>query len=46
MDLGTVKKKIQDHKYHEAREAIGELNLVWYNCMRFNPAINVSRWAK
>jgi hypothetical protein len=42
MDLGTVKKRLQEHRYHESREAIGELNLVWYNCMRFNPVFNVS----
>eukprot|EP01033_Poteriospumella_lacustris_P011621 gene11621-8276_t len=36
MDLGTVKKKIEEDKYETVEEIAADVRLVWSNCMLYN----------
>lgn len=36
IDLGTIKKNIEDRKYQTAEEIAQDIRLVWYNCMLYN----------
>jgi hypothetical protein len=36
MDLGYIKKRIQDRKYKSLQEACEDVRLVWTNCMTYN----------
>ena len=36
MDLGTIKKKINDNKYTSTEEIYKDIQLVWDNCKRYN----------
>jgi hypothetical protein len=46
MDLGTIWKKLQDGQYNDASEVLADLDLVWSNCLLYNPPGNaISDWA-
>lgn len=36
MDLGLVKKKVNEGKYKSIHEAAEDVRLIWKNCMTYN----------
>lgn len=36
MDLGTVMKKLKQHGYKSKKDFVGDLNLIWDNCLKYN----------
>lgn len=36
MDLGTIKKKIEDNRYDTIEDITADIRLVWWNCMHYN----------
>lgn len=36
MDLGTIKRKLENHEYKDPVEAVADIRLVWSNCMAYN----------
>ena len=36
MDLGTVRAKLESHKYNSEAECAEDIRLIWYNAMLFN----------
>jgi SAM-dependent methyltransferase len=46
MDLGTVSKKLENGQYTEASQFIADVDLVWRNCLLYNPPnSDVCAWA-
>ncbi|KAK8806807.1 hypothetical protein WA588_005607 [Blastocystis sp. NMH] len=37
MDLGTVKKKLDNDEYHDIYAFADDVHLIWYNCFLYNP---------
>ena len=37
MDLGTVKRKLENNEYRSAEEFAEDARLVWTNCYLYNP---------
>ena len=42
MDFGTIKKRLEHHYYHSAKECIKDFNTVFTNCYVYNKAGEVS----
>ena len=38
MDFGTIKKQLEQHYYHSAKECIEDFNTVFTNCYTYNKA--------
>ncbi len=36
MDLGTIKKKIENDEYEAVEDIANDIRLVWSNCMLYN----------
>ena len=43
MDLGTIKKRLENNYYANAQECIDDVNLVLRNCYTFNKPDHVSK---
>jgi len=47
MDLGTIGHKLQTDQYAQVSEFLEDLELVWSNCLLYNPPEDpISAWAK
>ncbi len=44
MDLTTVKNKLNSGQYQNSLQVKADINLIWYNCKKFNLEDSV-RWA-
>jgi hypothetical protein len=42
MDLGTIKKKLENYEYNDSKECIDDFNLMVENCLRYNKPGDVS----
>lgn len=42
MDLGTIKKKLENFDYNGSKECIEDFNLMFENCYRYNKPGDVS----
>lgn len=42
MDLGTIKKKLENNEYNNAKECIDDFNLMVDNCYKYNKPGDVS----
>lgn len=42
MDLGTIKKKLENYDYSGGKECIEDFNLMFENCYRYNKPGDVS----
>ncbi|KAH6652023.1 transcriptional activator spt7 [Truncatella angustata] len=40
MDLGTMTKKLKSTQYKSKADFVGDLNLIWDNCLRYNQDMN------
>ena len=42
MDMGNIKKKLENNVYHSAKECIEDFRLVFSNCYLYNKPTDVS----
>jgi len=50
MDMGTIKKKLEQNVYHSAKECMEDFKLMFSNCYLYNKPTDVSAvmscWSK
>jgi len=42
MDMGTIKKKLEQNVYHSAKECVQDFRLMFGNCYLYNKPTDVS----
>jgi hypothetical protein len=38
MDLSTIQHRLREGKYRSVEEVLDDMQLIWDNCRRYNPA--------